>query len=157
MVNMADFAVARAPDALATIGIGSCVAVCLYDAKEKVGGLAHIMLPWNRENDQSLAGKFADTGIAGLIRLMVSGGASPNSLTAKITGGASVFSAGEKQVITVGKNNIEAVKTILAGHKIRVAAEDTGGTLGRGLVFHTQTGVVEVTVLSRPPELRVLR
>jgi chemotaxis protein CheD len=44
-VGMADLAVCKAPQKLMTAGLGSCVGVCIYDPRTKVGGLAHIMLP----------------------------------------------------------------------------------------------------------------
>jgi len=30
-------------------GLGSCVAVCVYDSTKKTGGLAHVMSPSSRE------------------------------------------------------------------------------------------------------------
>jgi chemotaxis protein CheD len=147
MVAMADFDVAKSPNALATTGIGSCVAVCLHDRKNRAGGLIHIMLPRSKGNDNTLRGRYADTGIAALIRHMGQGG-----LTAKIAGGASMFvPEGQPAAITVGKNNIDSVRKILAERNIRILAEDTGGTHGRALVFDVETGAVEVTVLTDPP------
>jgi len=150
-VAMADFNTAKAPDTLATIGIGSCVAVCLYDRKNKIGGLAHIMLPCNTENDQTLCGKYADTGIDALILLMSQNGASKNELTAKIIGGANMFAPTQKAAtLTVGKNNIKSVKKTLADKGIRIIAEDLGGSNGRAIVYDTETGAVEVTIFSQP-------
>ena len=44
-VGMADLKVCKAPDALTTIGLGSCIGIALYDPSTKISGLAHIMLP----------------------------------------------------------------------------------------------------------------
>lgn len=149
-VNMADFAVAKSPAALLTFGIGSCVAVCLYHHGTKLGGLAHIMLPWNEKNDRSLTGKYADTAIPALISQMTSNGASRTGITAKIIGGASVFLPEANPLEMVGSRNITAVKETLSAHNIRIVAEDTGGKHGRGISFDTETGAVEVTILSQP-------
>jgi chemotaxis protein CheD len=43
-VKVADYAVA-AEGTIATIGLGSCVAIALYDPAAHVGGLAHVLLP----------------------------------------------------------------------------------------------------------------
>ena len=43
-VKVADYAVAST-GVIATIGLGSCVAIALYDPTARVGGLAHILLP----------------------------------------------------------------------------------------------------------------
>ena len=44
-VKVADDAVRRGSDVIATIGLGSCVAIVLYDQDTHTGGLAHILLP----------------------------------------------------------------------------------------------------------------
>lgn len=155
MVNMAGFNIAKSPNALATMGIGSCVAVCLYDQANKIGGLAHIMLPYNTTKDKLLCGKYADTGIDALVRLLNKNGA--GRLSAKIVGGASIFTPTQQAVITVGKDNIESVKRILADRGIRIVAEDIGGSVGRSVVFYTETGIVEVTMSAQPPKRITLR
>ncbi|HAS72866.1 MAG TPA: chemotaxis protein CheD, partial [Clostridiales bacterium UBA8960] len=42
-VGMADLKVVSHPDSLTTLGLGSCVGICLYDSTTKVTGMAHIM------------------------------------------------------------------------------------------------------------------
>ena len=44
-VGMADLKICKAPNALTTLGLGSCVGICLWDTASGIGGLAHIMLP----------------------------------------------------------------------------------------------------------------
>ena len=44
-VAMADLQIAKAPDCLTTLGLGSCIGLTLYDPVIKVGGLVHYMLP----------------------------------------------------------------------------------------------------------------
>ena len=62
-VGMADLKICKAPDALTTIGLGSCIGIALYDPSTKISGLAHIMLPDSKSirNNSNIA-KFADTG-----------------------------------------------------------------------------------------------
>ncbi|NUO96137.1 MAG: chemotaxis protein CheD, partial [Gemmatimonadaceae bacterium] len=38
-VKVADYAVARGPQVIATIGLGSCVAIALYDRDTQIGAL----------------------------------------------------------------------------------------------------------------------
>ena len=67
-VGMADLKVAKAPDILTTLGLGSCVGIALYDNVAKIGGLAHIMLPDSTQiKNNSNVAKFADTAIEQLI------------------------------------------------------------------------------------------
>jgi chemotaxis protein CheD len=44
-VPIAELAVATAGTTLVTTGLGSCVAIALLDARQKVGALAHVLLP----------------------------------------------------------------------------------------------------------------
>ena len=44
-VGMADLNICHAPDAITTLGLGSCVGVALYDQPKKLAGLVHVMLP----------------------------------------------------------------------------------------------------------------
>ena len=41
-VGMADLNLCQAPDAITTLGLGSCVGVVLYDANIKIAGLVHV-------------------------------------------------------------------------------------------------------------------
>lgn len=68
-VGMADLNVCKAPDAITTLGLGSCIGIAVYDPVTKIGGLAHIMLPDSTKirNNSNIA-KFADTGIEELIK-----------------------------------------------------------------------------------------
>jgi len=87
-VGMADLNIAKAPDGLTTLGLGSCVGICLWDTSSGFGGLAHIMLPDSTKikNNSNIC-KFADTAIDELIRRLVSRGAVRARLKAKIAGG----------------------------------------------------------------------
>jgi len=40
VVGMADLKVAKSPDILTTLGLGSCVGITLYDKVKKNGGMA---------------------------------------------------------------------------------------------------------------------
>ena len=44
-VGIADLNLVLPPGTIMTIGLGSCIGIALYDAKKKVAGLSHIMLP----------------------------------------------------------------------------------------------------------------
>ena len=44
-IGMAELNVCLPPDAITTLGLGSCVGVVLYDPVKKVCGMVHVMLP----------------------------------------------------------------------------------------------------------------
>lgn len=141
-VGMADLKLCKAPDAVTTLGLGSCVGVAIRDPITKIGGLAHVMLP-----DSTLFSgtvnipKFADTGTKELVRLMVAEGASRARLVAKIAGGAQMFAFQSKsELVAVGERNVAAVKAVLAELKIPILASDTGLNFGRTVIFYPETG-----------------
>ncbi|MGN0675035.1 MAG: chemotaxis protein CheD [Oscillospiraceae bacterium] len=149
-VGIADLNVVKSPDALITYALGSCVGICLYDSEKKIAGMAHIMLPLSKEAAQGVDNKrrYADTGIMELIQTMNLQGASTSRLTAKIAGGAQMFSV-NSAVFNIGERNVAAVKRILAAYKIKIVAEETGSNFGRTVLFHADTGVMEVRAATK--------
>jgi len=141
-VGMADLKVCHAPDAVTTLGLGSCVGVALYDKVTKIAGLVHVMLPDSTQVRQNAnKAKFADTGIDELIKVMTAAGAGRNRLTAKIAGGAQMFAfSGNSDMLRVGERNVEAVKRKLKALGINVLAEDTGLNFGRTVEFYPENG-----------------
>lgn len=141
-VGMADLNICHAPDAITTLGLGSCVGVALYDKTKRIGGLVHIMLPDSTKVTQNQnRAKFADTGIVWLVEMMKKEGATPALLTAKIAGGAQMFAfKSNNEMLRVGDRNVEAVKETLAKLRIPILAEDTGLNYGRTVEFYPETG-----------------
>ncbi len=151
-VGMADLKVCRAPDAVTTLGLGSCVGVALYDKTSKIAGLVHVMLPDSTQVRQNQnRAKFADTGIDYLIEQMVVAGANKRNLTAKIAGGAQMFAfSGNSDMLRVGERNVEAVKKKLRAIGIRILAEDTGLNFGRTVEFYPETGDFVIKSVGKP-------
>jgi len=142
-VGMADLKTCTAPDALTTLGLGSCIGVAIRDTSNKIGGLAHIMLPDSTamRSAKLSAPKFADTGIEELVRQMEAMGARKSRMTAKIAGGATMFSfQGKADMVQVGLRNAEACIKKLKELGIPVLAQDTGENYGRTVVFYPETG-----------------
>ena len=146
-VGMADLAVCKAPQKLMTAGLGSCVGVCIYDPRTKVGGLAHIMLP---NSDQVKVvhnkAKYADTGIELLLEKMQELGAIKNRMQAKIAGGAQMF--GNSTMMRIGERNTEEVKKILQALNIPILANETGGNFGRTIIFNPDNGELYIKTIN---------
>jgi chemotaxis protein CheD len=144
-VPTAAYAIARAPESLMTIGVGSCVAICLYSPQFHAGALLHCML--------SRAGQhvpnpflYADTGISRILEELIKIGVTPTSLVAKLVGGAEMFptlqTPGESGI---GTRNIEETTKILQAIGIPVASSSLGGNRGKSLAFDLNTGIVTIT------------
>ena len=150
-VKVADLAVGNSADILVTIGLGSCVAIALYDADARVGGMAHVLLPnEHMARDRSNPAKFAGTAVPALVQEMTRLGARRARLTARLVGGASMFgnlipSGG----INVGERNVIASRQALYDASIPLVGEETGADHGRTVYFHLDDGRIEVRSLKR--------
>jgi chemotaxis protein CheD len=149
-VRVADFAVA-ATGTITTIGLGSCVAIALYDATARVGGLAHVLLPnETMSRDRSNPAKFPGTALPLLLAEMIKLGARAERIKAKIAGGASMFATlMSTNGINIGERNVIAVREVLAGMKVPIVGEDTGNDYGRSVFLHLEDGRFEVRSLRR--------
>ncbi|MGN0342636.1 MAG: chemotaxis protein CheD [Roseburia sp.] len=154
-VGMADLNVCKAPDVLVTLGLGSCIGIAIYDPVPKIGGLAHIMLPdsTKMKNNSNIA-KFADTGIAELVRRMEDAGASRRRMVAKIAGGAKMFEvSGKSDVGSIGEKNAISSKETLQKLGIPLVAEDTGLNYGRTVELHCDTGDFLIKSVGKPEKI----
>ena len=150
IVGIADMKMAQGKGALVTYALGSCIGICLYDSRLKIGALIHIMLPLNMEAGRTNTMKYADTGIRETIRQMEAKGASKIRMTAKIAGGAKMFEIGGGTFGNVGQRNIESVRMILRREGIQLLKEDVGGTIARTLTFDVANGMGRIHSHGRP-------
>jgi len=120
--------------------LGSCVAVCLFDQRRKMGGMNHYMVPlWNGEGLASP--KYGNIAIESLAEKMTALGSKRKDWIAKVFGGASQF---ENTIINVGERNIQVAESMLASMRIPIAARSVGGEQGRKIWFDTFTGQVKM-------------
>jgi chemotaxis protein CheD len=149
-VGIADMKIARQTGTLITYALGSCIGICIYDPVVRLAGMIHIMLPGMPRTGDSKALKYADSGIAEMLRQMESMGGSRARFTAKIAGGAKMFEVhGESAVGNVGMRNILATRAVLRTFNIRITGEDTGLTHARTMLFNAETGKVSVRSYSK--------
>ena len=145
-MRVAEAAVAQGDALLATIGLGSCVAIVLHDPAAQVGGLAHVLLPSDSmARDRTNKAKFPASAVPLLLEQMRALGALDRRITARLVGGASMFTsllpAGGLQI---GERNVLASRVALAHARIPLTAEDTGGGHGRSVYFRVADGSVDV-------------
>ena len=151
-VGMADAKTGKEGDVLSTI-LGSCIGLCLYDQRRKVGGLLHLMMA--SAGVHATAGdckkfKYADTGVPELIRsIRVTYGSASSDLVAKMFGGAKVLQGVERNI---GEENAVAVKTILREYGIPVKFSKIGGEKGYRIKFALDTGKVVCQVFGQSIE-----
>ena len=147
VVGMADLQIAKAPDILTTLGLGSCIGVTLFDQARKIGGLAHIMLPYSAAFSGQNRAKFADTALEDIINLLVRSGAQRTALVAKMAGGAHMFGGSTSNILKVGERNAVACKEVLAKMRIPVLASETGGQHGRTIELDITNGSLKIRTI----------
>ncbi len=143
-VGISEYKLAKSPDTLITLGLGSCVGIAIYDRQYKIGGLSHIMLPDSRSFKTNIVtGKFADLAIPKMVEeLRAMEG--DLDLVAKIAGGASMFSFSKTRTNEIGYKNIVAVENILRELEIPLLSKDVGGKVGRTMVLDLENVIVGI-------------
>jgi chemotaxis protein CheD len=149
-VHIGDLRVATGTTLLFTVGLGSCVAIALYDPRERIGGLAHAMLPEPAAGRRGIpGGRFATTAVAELITMMEQAGASRRRMRGRLAGGASMFrDVLDRAGLQLGRRNVDAARAALAAAGIPVDAEDVLGTYGRSVFLRTTDGRLLVSSVS---------
>ncbi len=119
--------------------LGSCVAVCLYDPKLKLGGMNHFLLPSRSktaddDSDVILAG---DYSMEVLLNTMLKKGAAKQRIVAKAFGGGTIVTS---ILMAIGQRNSEFAKEWLAREGIPLTAQDFGGAWSRKVLFAPDSG-----------------
>ena len=82
---------------------------------------------------------------------MTAFGASRNRIKAKIAGGAKMFEMkGNSDFGNIGQRNAAMVKKILMEERMRISAEDTGGTYARTMLLDVSNGDVVLRTVGKP-------
>ena len=120
--------------------VGSCVVVCVWDRVLRYGGISHYLRPRTRDGEPATP-QVGTAALAALIRLMDEAGCSRSDLVAQIAGGA--FPR-EALCANIGAENAVVAREFLSKKNIELASEDTGGSMGRKIIFDTSTGQLAV-------------
>lgn len=132
------------PPAYVKTVVGSCVAVCLWDAGAHIGGLNHYLLARPGPLDTPDP-RYGSVATPLLIERLRRAGAAPARMQAAVVGGGHPIQS--LKDTRIGEENIAVALEVLAGHGIPVVRQETGGAYGRKLLFHTGTGELVVRSL----------
>jgi chemotaxis methyl-accepting protein methylase/chemotaxis receptor (MCP) glutamine deamidase CheD len=141
-LNIGDIVVTRESAILETI-LGSCVAVCLWDARRRIGGLNHYLVPAGR-GEPERDNLYGRTSVRKLIEQTLSHGSDRHSLQARIFGGGSILKSLE-DIFTIGAANVQIAREILKEYGIPVVHDFVGAECGIRIAFQTWDGAVSVT------------
>ena len=131
----------KAPVRIQTL-LGSCVATCLFDPVNYIGGMNHFLLP-GKTHETELSARYGINAMELLINTMMKLGANRYELCAKIFGGGDVLQV-KHPAATIGRTNINFVKEFLTTEQIPILAHHVGGN--HGLIVHLCTDTFDVYV-----------
>ena len=148
-VGMAEMKITTAPSVLVARGLGSCLAIFLYDPMRKIGATAHPMLPRLGEfKARGTPCRYVDYMISLMLDETQKKGSKPSSLVAKIFGGAHMFSSiPQDSAFNIGARNIAVAREKLDSYNLKIISEDVGGNYGRTIFCDLNTGTVRVRTM----------
>ena len=150
VVKVADLQVVAGEGELVTLGLGSCVAICLHDPVAKVAGMAHVLLP-NKQLSRTTdnPAKFPQSAVPLLVERMKALGADHARLSARLVGGASMFgNLTPSGAVQMGERNVVASRQVVEEQGIVITGEATGGTMGRSVRLQATDGALFIRTLA---------
>lgn len=145
-LQISECLVTSTPIVISTV-LGSCVAATFHHASG-MSALFHAMLPYAdmEKGGKGSPCKFADQAVELIARRYRLKGVRPDKVKVKLFGGGYTIQRAEdleiRQVVDVGRMNVESARQALAGLGFTVSGEDVLGNQGRKLYFHTATGEI---------------
>ena len=139
-------------DIIVSTTLGSCVSICLHSPDKKTSGIIHYALPYflnNSIEEDNL--KYGERAIPILIEEMIKvTKREASTLKAKIIGGSNCFIRDSKGGLDdIGEKNTLVAKEILKQYKIEIVGENTGGKVGRKVLYHCLDGRLQVAALTQ--------
>jgi chemotaxis protein CheD len=122
------------PTLVSTV-VGSCTAVSLWDVEKKYGGMAHFLYPLTVDRHKATA-QYGNVAVKCLVMMFLESGVKEQNLRAQIFGGAL---SPDRDCTRIARENIQIARKILRSYHIGIISEDTGGNMGRKIVYNTHT------------------
>lgn len=149
-IGIDDWAIGRGTDVLSTV-LGSCVSICLWDYKSKIGSMNHYLLPERKtefiarrakaefelsSTQETLSHRIIDEMMHG----MNQAGADFKHMKAVVVGGAEFH----YDHFRVGEKNVEVALKLLSQYRITDVQVAAGGEFSRNLKFYVSEGRVVI-------------
>ena len=142
LVGLGEVKISEDPQSiLACLGLGSCIAVSVFDPVAKIGGMAHVVLPNSHGKSGEKAARYADVAVPLLLKKMKELGAKDSRLVVNLAGGAQMSLApGMGTAFKIGEENTAAVLAAMAAVGLEPKAVETGGNKGRTMRLFIDSG-----------------
>lgn len=148
-VSTGEVKVSSVPAVLRALAIGSCVAVVAYDKINKIGGLAHVMLPGRslrKEEAEKL--KYAEDAMDFLLTNMQRLGSDRTHIEINLIGAANMLDEG-----SIPEQVLESVLVYLETLGIEPKNQKIGGNTFRGVYFDIGSGEISYSEGSNRPQI----
>jgi len=154
-VNCSEMKISSNPvETLVAFSIGSGIGMTIHDPVGGVGGVLNFMLPDSTKANGTSPAKapfmFADTGISALLRALFDQGAKTENLKVVIAGGAHIMD--QTGIFNIGQKNLDALKSNLGDHGIRIHHEAVGGSQSRTISLEIGSGKSIIKTLGEGEE-----
>ena len=116
--------------------VGTSVSVCLWDKQKQFGGMNHFVHPVIRDAKKATT-RYGNVATAALVDMMLKQGSASGHIVAQVTGGATPE---KDRSNDLGARNVEVARAVLVRKGMKITSEEVGGTVGRKILFHTDTG-----------------
>lgn len=148
IIYIGEYLASRDPLVIQTI-LGSCVAVCLFDKRNRIGGMNHILLP-GRPNlsGYNAPARYGINAMELLINRIMNLGGDRRWIVAKVFGGGHILPSISPDN-GMGMKIVEFVKDFLHREKMEIAGQDVGGDQARKVIFHAHSGDAFVKRITR--------
>lgn len=141
-----EFYVSKQDELISTV-LGSCISACIYDETLGIGGMNHFMLPGLKDpvtlHANDLNCRYGNWAMEFLINELLKNGAAKRNLKVKLFGGGKII----RSMTDIGVGNIKFAYDYIKEEGLELVSHDVGGPWPRKIVFHPQTGKVQVKKL----------
>lgn len=145
-----DYYVTRDNELVTTV-LGSCIAACIRDTVEGIGGMNHFMLPEQLLNTLSCgsddaagnATRYGNVAMEHLINAILQHGGRRQNLEVKLFGGGNIL----PNLCDIGKRNIQFVLDYIDTEALKLVSSDLGDIYPRKINFYPKTGSVRMKKL----------
>jgi chemotaxis protein CheD len=139
-VLQGEYRVTTDPKIVFSTVLGSCIAACIYDPENGVGGMNHFLLANARQGGAANA-RYGIHAMELLINGIMKKGAVRSNLKAKVFGGAKMSA----NLSDIGASNADFVQRFLRDEGIPCISSSVGGTSARRVRFHACSGAAQQT------------
>lgn len=130
---------------LASLPLGACLGVVMYDKLHRIGGLLHSLLPNSSvdpEKSRMYPSLFLDTGFQAMLQELEARGACKEDILVYVAGGCGILD--DSGMFDIGKKGCESLAEALAGAGLSIEAQAVGGLTSHSIKIHLGTGEVSV-------------